>query len=161
MMCTRLKENRRTGNSMKKIALVLLVALALGGCATNGDNTQSSNNGALTGAVLGGLLGGGLGTAIGSASGHAGTGALIGAGVGALGGGLIGAQQQANQQAQQISAQEQANQQAQWQAQQQFQPQQPVNYVPIQVPDNTQVKQTSVRKYDAQGNLISEQQGNQ
>ena len=64
---------------------------------------------------------------------------------------------QATLQAQQAAAQ----QQAQWQAQQQAQPPQAINYVPIQVPDNTQVKKTAVRQYDAQGNLVSEQEGNQ
>ena len=134
---------------MRRLAVVLLAALVLSGCATIEDK-QVTENGAVTGGILGGLLGGGLGTAIGSTMGHAGTGALIGAGVGALGGALVGTQQQANQQ-----AQDRAQQRAQQAAQQQ----QGSNYYPEPTaPSNSQTKKTVTRKYDAEGKIISEEE---
>ena len=64
---------------MKKLGLVLFVAVALAGCT----GTQK-------GASIGGLAGAGLGAIIGYQSGHMAEGALIGGAVGAGGGALAG-----------------------------------------------------------------------
>jgi uncharacterized protein YceK len=66
---------------MRKLMLILPVALGLGGCA---DMTSSQRSTA-TGAGVGALGG----AALGSLSGNAGMGALIGAGVGGASGFLI------------------------------------------------------------------------
>jgi uncharacterized protein YcfJ len=62
------------------VGLLLFVAAAFGGCASDAQN----------GAVLGGLLGAGTGAVIGHQSDEAWAGAGIGAAAGALGGYLIG-----------------------------------------------------------------------
>ena len=61
-----------------RLALVLLVGLALSACADLNPTQQSTATGALGGAALGGILG--------SFGGNAGLGALLGAGVGGAGG---------------------------------------------------------------------------
>jgi hypothetical protein len=66
---------------MRKLALILPLALALGACEGMSDSQRATATGAGVGA-LGGL-------AIGSLSGNAGMGALIGAGVGGASGFLI------------------------------------------------------------------------
>jgi hypothetical protein len=66
---------------MRKLALILPVALALAGCA----DMSSSQRATATGAGVGALGG----AALGSLSGNAGMGALIGAGVGATSGFLV------------------------------------------------------------------------
>jgi hypothetical protein len=66
---------------MRKLALILPVALALAGCA----DMSSSQRATATGAGVGALGG----AAIGSLSGNAGMGALIGAGVGGASGFLV------------------------------------------------------------------------
>lgn len=65
---------------------VVLVALALAGCAPQGLTRRES------GALAGGALGAGTGAIIGSTRGDAAEGALIGGALGALGGGLVGDQ---------------------------------------------------------------------
>ena len=132
------------------IMLVLMSSLAFS-CpiyANDSDDSESGGgNQALTGALLGGLLGGGLGTAIGSVSGNAGKGALIGAGIGAVGGALVGSTQS--------SARSKYSPNA-------AQPE-PDKVVTegSDVSSDAKVKKRIVKQYDAQGNLISEQQGNQ
>ena len=68
---------------MMKRALILIVSLALSGCA------QGLNRSA-TGALTGSALGAGLGAIVGNQSGNTGAGVAIGAAGGALGGALIG-----------------------------------------------------------------------
>ena len=66
---------------MKKLGLVLVVAMLVMGCTT----TQK-------GAGVGAAIGAGLGAVIGHQSGSAGAGAAVGAAAGGLGGALIGEQ---------------------------------------------------------------------
>lgn len=76
---------RERSNMMKKIALCLVLPVALLAAGCNTTPTQD-------GAILGGALGAGLGAIVGHQSGHQGEGALIGAGAGALTGAIIGDQ---------------------------------------------------------------------
>lgn len=66
---------------MRKLVLILPVALALGACGEMSSSQRATATGAGVGAVGG--------AAIGSLSGNAGMGALIGAGVGGASGFLI------------------------------------------------------------------------
>lgn len=120
-------------------------------CGTDDpDDSEGSPGGneALTGALLGGLLGAGLGTAIGSASGNAGKGALIGGGIGAVGGTLLGANQAAAKRAKERTYIEPAP----------VQDSQNVSYPEPEVPSNVKIKKRIIRKYDEDGNVISEKE---
>jgi hypothetical protein len=105
-----------------------------------------------------------VGAAVGSASGNAGKGALIGAGIGAVGGALL----KANEASQRNRAREE-----QYYYDGPQQPPQPVhfqNVSPAQhiqtqsaisdtgLPQGAKVKKKVVRKYDADGNVISEEE---
>jgi len=72
---------------MKRLALVLIVALVLSACAEMSGAQKGAAVGAGTGAVAGAIIGSTVG---GNRSGHAGTGAIIGALGGAAAGALIG-----------------------------------------------------------------------
>ncbi len=76
---------------MRKLALItiLVIGLALGGCANMSDTEQRTLSGAAIGA--------GAGTAIGAASGSAGWGAAIGTAAGAAGGYLYDRHQKAKE----------------------------------------------------------------
>lgn len=76
---------------MRRILLVLPVALGLGACADTNPTVRNVGTGAGIGALGG--------AAIGSFSGNAGMGALIGAGAGAAGGFLFDRHQQSNERA--------------------------------------------------------------
>lgn len=106
---------------------------------------KSGGNETLSGTLVGGLLGGGVGTAIGSVSGNAGKGALIGAGIGALGGALFGANQADKRRREErredrYESQRQESQQVET------------------IPANAKVKKKVIRKYDENGNVISEEE---
>ena len=72
---------------MKRLALLLIVALVLSACAEMSGAQKGAAVGAGTGAVAGAIIGSTVG---GNRSGHAGTGAIIGALGGAAAGALIG-----------------------------------------------------------------------
>lgn len=69
----------------KKIAGVLILCLALSGCATDSGLTERE-----TGGLAGAALGAGIGALAGAATGHAGVGTAIGAGAGLLTGAVAG-----------------------------------------------------------------------
>lgn len=75
---------------MRKILLVPVLALALGGCENMSDTGRLTAGGAGLGAATGAIVG--------SFSGNAGWGALAGAGIGAAGGYLVGRVREAEQQ---------------------------------------------------------------
>jgi hypothetical protein len=75
---------------MTRIALVVLLTLSLGGCASATDTQRRAATGTVAGAAGG--------AAIGAMAGNAGMGAAIGAGVGLLGGLLYDQNQRAYEQ---------------------------------------------------------------
>jgi len=124
------------------------------------DNDEGSTNSAgeaLSGTLMGGLLGAGLGAAIGSSSGHAGKGAAIGAGIGAVGGTLLKASEESNRRKQaeedayydqypEVEEGAPAVQQAQPQAYQ------------AQTSEGVAVKKRVIRRYDENGNVVTEEE---
>jgi predicted lipid-binding transport protein (Tim44 family) len=69
----------------KKLAVLLILPLALCGCATDSGLSERE-----TGGLAGGVLGAGIGALAGAATGHAGIGTAIGAGAGLLTGAVAG-----------------------------------------------------------------------
>ena len=78
------KENAM-GSFTKKLAVLLILPLALCGCATESGLSERE-----TGGLAGAALGAGIGALAGSATGHAGVGTAIGAGAGLLTGAVAG-----------------------------------------------------------------------
>src|SRR5262245_33341275 len=68
---------------LKRLGLIAVATVAIGGCA--------SPYAADRGALVGGLTGAGAGAIVGNAVGSTGGGALVGAGLGAIAGNMIGA----------------------------------------------------------------------
>ena len=95
--------------TLQAAGAVLVVGLALAGCATSQESGGGASSAAKTGG-LGALAGAGLGAIIGHQSGHTAEGAAIGAGAGALGGYVLGNEKDKAQTQSQINAvQAQAN----------------------------------------------------
>ena len=69
----------------KKLAVLLILSLALSGCATDSGLSERE-----TGGLAGAALGAGIGALAGAATGHAGVGTAIGAGAGLLTGAVAG-----------------------------------------------------------------------
>lgn len=143
------------------LALALALSVFVSPCAAyDDDDGGDSASNALGGAVMGGLLGGGLGAAIGSASGNAGKGALIGAGIGAVGGTLMKANEE--KQRRQQKADDYYYEEPPRAYPQQYQAQQPVQMQSVNtdtgLPAGAQIKKKVVRKYDAEGNVVSEEE---
>ena len=132
-------------SSIKKLAVLLILPLALSGCATESGLSERE-----TGGLAGAALGAGIGALAGSATGHAGVGTAIGAGAGLLTGAVAG--EMARRQKEQTK-----KELRQEMMQQQYQPQyapQPVGtqaYAPVQqqaAPVQTAVKQEMNTKYN-------------
>jgi uncharacterized membrane protein YebE (DUF533 family) len=145
-----------------RLVLTLALILSVSGASfayDDDDDSGSSAGNALGGAVMGGLLGGGLGAAIGSASGNAGKGALIGAGIGAVGGTLMKAneEKQRRQQKEDAYYYDEPPQQTRPAPQVQQQVQRPQS-TDTGLPQGAVVKKKVVRKYDAEGNVVSEEE---
>ena len=69
----------------KNLAVILILCVALSGCATESGLTERE-----TGGLAGAALGAGIGALAGAATGHAGVGTAIGAGAGLLTGAVAG-----------------------------------------------------------------------